>query len=280
MSVMRFACVQICTSADVAANNIAIKDGVVQAVGGGARFIALPEATNILLRDNALYPSTCRREDADITLALCRDLAARHGVWLHTGSLLLKQEQGERVWNRSHLISPRGDIVARYDKLHTFDVQLGGDGDFCESKAVAPGERAVVAQLGDFGVGMAICYDVRFAYLLHALAQAGANVLMVPASFSVVTGPLHWETLLKARAIETGSYVVAAAQCGERDGVATFGQSRVISPFGEVLAAAGDEPAVIFADLDSALVAETRRRLPVLTQVRTIGVPERIELEP
>lgn len=169
------------------------------------------------------------------------------------------------------MIAADGRITARYDKLHTFDVALGGAGDFIESRVVAPGERgAITCEAEGLKLGLSICYDLRFPYLFRALASAGAGVLMIPASFSPITGPLHWEPLLKARAIENGSYVVAAAQCGTRDGVTTFGQSRIISPLGEVLAAAEDDPAVILAEIDPALVAETRRRLPVLRQTRVL----------
>lgn len=268
----RFAAIQMCSTADVAANNAVIEALVREAAGQGAAVVSLPEAANILLRDQMDYPRLCQPEASDTTLALCRSLARELGLWLHTGSLLVRTEAGDRVWNRTHVISPKGQVTARYDKLHTFDVALGGAGDFIESRAVAPGEGGpVICDAGAMTLGLSICYDLRFPYLFRALAAAGASVLMIPASFSPITGPLHWETLLRARAIETGSYVVAAAQCGTRDGVATFGQSRIISPMGEVLAAAGDEPGVIFADVEIAEVVSTRSRLPVLTQTRTIG---------
>jgi len=268
----RFAAIQMCSTADVAANNTTIEALVREAAGQGARVISLPEAANILLRDQMEYPARCLPEAEDSTLALCQALAQELGVWLHTGSLLLRAEEGGRIWNRGHMISPSGAITARYDKLHTFDVALGGAGDFIESRAVAPGQRgAITCEADGLKLGLSICYDLRFSYLFRALASAGASVLMIPASFSPITGPLHWEPLLKARAIETGSYVVAAAQSGTRDGLRTHGQSRIISPMGEVLAAAGDEPGVICAEVDLAEVTETRRRLPVLAQTREIG---------
>lgn len=268
----RFAALQMCSTADVAANEAEIERLLREAAGQGALVASLPEAANILLRDQMDYPRRCLPEEEDSTLALCRSLAAELGIWVHTGSLLLRTEDGARIWNRSHVITPEGRIAARYDKLHTFDVALGGAGDFIESRAVAPGQRgAVTTTAGGLTLGLSICYDLRFAYLFRALASAGAEVLMIPASFSPITGPLHWETLLKARAIETGSWVVAAAQCGTRDGVRTFGQSRIISPMGEVVAATGDAPGVILADLDPAAVAEARRRLPVLSQTRAVG---------
>ncbi|OKH88133.1 carbon-nitrogen hydrolase family protein [Thalassospira sp. TSL5-1] len=274
MTTTRFAAIQLCSTASVADNNAQIEDLVRQAADQGASVISLPEAANILLRDNMQYPATCVPEARDTTLALCQKLARERGIWLHDGSLLVLCDDGKRVWNRTHLISPLGEVVARYDKLHTFDVKLGGAGDFQESLAVRPGETGpVVAQLGENGLnlGFSICYDLRFAYLFRALAQANANVLMIPASFSPVTGPLHWETLLKARAIETGSYVVAAAQCGTRDGVKTFGHTMIVSPFGEVITALGDEPGFVLADIDPAVVETTRGRLPCLMQDREIG---------
>ncbi|UYQ71955.1 carbon-nitrogen hydrolase family protein [Pelagibacterium flavum] len=271
MATMKVAAIQMCSTADVDRNNLAIADAVHEAAGRGAQLICLPEAANILLSNNLDYPRICRPEEGDETLALCRSLARERGVWLHTGSLLVRTEDGARVWNRSHVIAPSGDIVARYDKLHTFDVALGGKNDFTESLAVAPGRGGgIVVEAEGIGFGLSICYDIRFPYLFRALAMAGAQVLTIPASFSPVTGPLHWETLLKARAIETGCYVIAPGQCGTRDGVRTFGQSRIISPMGEVIAAAGDDPDVLMADIYTDTVDDVRRKLPVLMQTRNI----------
>ena len=274
ISSTHFAVVQLCSTADVSANNAAIAEAVAEGAAHGAQIVCFPEAANLLLRDNLRYPAVCVPEADDTTLALCRSAARRAKVWVHTGSLLVRTEDGQHVWNRSHLVSPEGEVVARYDKLHTFDVELGGAGTFQESAAVRPGENGpTLVGIDALGLtlGMSICYDLRFPHLYRCLAQAGANVLLAPSSFSVVTGPLHWETLLKARAIETGSYVVAAAQCGERDGVRVYGHSRVISPFGEVIAAAGDTPAIIYADIDPERVRQTRVRLPSLTRGRTLG---------
>lgn len=273
MAIWKTAALQLCTTADVAANNRQIEALVRQAAAAGAHLVSLPEAANILLRNNLDYPATCRDEAEDSTLALCRALAAELGIWLHAGSLLIRQDSGDRVWNRAYLIAPDGRITATYDKLHTFDVALGNGADFRESAAVAPGDSAVVVDLGAFRLGLSICYDLRFPYLFDALVQAGADVLMIPASFSPVTGPVHWEPLLKARAIESGAYVVAAAQCGTRDGVRVHGHSMIVSPFGEILAEAGDAPEGLIVDLDSDLIAETRRRLPVRQQRRSIGQP-------
>lgn len=271
MTIWRFACVQMCSTADVDVNNRQLAELVEVAAADGARLVSLPEAANILLKDNRQYPATCVPEGEDTTLALCRRLAARHNIWLHAGSLLIRQQDGGRVWNRTFLIAPDGRIAATYDKLHTFDVALGNGGDFRESLAVAPGDEAVIADIGPFQLGLSICYDIRFSYLFDALALAGANVMMIPASFSTVTGPAHWEALLKARAIETGSYVVAAAQCGERDGIRVHGHSMIVSPFGEILAEAGDQVGLISANIDLAEIERTRARLPTHTQRRRIG---------
>lgn len=278
MTRWRVSAIQLCTTADVAANNAQIEALTGAAAAQGAQMVSLPEAANILLRNNLQYPATCVMAEDDTTLALCRRLAQRHGIWVHVGSLLVRQEAGERVWNRTFLINPAGETAAEYDKLHTFDVLLGGTADFQESLAVAPGKGAVVADLGPFSLGLSICYDIRFSYLFDALAGAGANVMMIPASFSTVTGPVHWDPLLKARAIETGSYVIAAAQCGTRDGVTVHGHSLIISPFGEVLAEAGDDIGFVSADIDTDLIAETRRRLPTRQQRREIGVPDVIRV--
>lgn len=276
---VRIAAIQLCSGADVAANNAAIATAVRRAAAEGAQLVCLPEAANLLLGDSRAYPQTCVPEAQDSTLALCRSLAAECGIWLHTGSLLLRTEQGARIWNRSHVLSPRGQVVARYDKLHTFDVRLGGAGDFQESATVQPGDNApVVVELAPLGLslGLSICYDVRFAYLYRALAKAGAHVLMVPASFSVITGPLHWQTLLQARAIETGSYVVAPAQCGVRQGLEVYGHSCVVAPFGEVLATAGQAPTILHATLHPQKVQQTRQRLPTLEQDRLLPEPVHI----
>jgi predicted amidohydrolase len=277
MTRWRVSAIQLCTTADVVGNNAQIEELVGAAAAQGADLVSLPEAANILLRDNMKYPATCRTAADDTTLALCRQLAERHHIWVHVRSLLLRQEDGDRVWNRTFLIDPAGTVVAEYDKMHTFDVKLGGAADFQESAAVAPGGGAVMADLGDFKLGLSICYDVRFSYLFDALAGAGANVIMIPASFSTVTGPPHWEPLLKARAIETGSYVIAAAQCGTRDGVTVYGHSMIISPFGEILAEAGDDVGFVSCDIDTDLIAETRRRLPTRLQRREVGVPQVVQ---
>ncbi|WP_299428023.1 carbon-nitrogen hydrolase family protein [uncultured Shimia sp.] len=268
---MRVAAIQLCSTTDILENNSAIETKVRQAAKEGAQLVSLPEAANVLHPDQYQYLELCSAEAEDTTLALCKDLASELGIWVHTGSLLFLSKKGDKIHNRAHILAPNGQAVAVYDKIHRFDVALGGAGDFLESNVVAASTTGpVVANLGEVCLGMSICYDLRFPKLFQSLAQAGANVLLIPASFSTITGPLHWEALLTARAIETGCFVIAAAQCGERDGMATHGHSMIISPMGEVLAQLQDAPGTILSDVDPDLVTQTRKRLPCLQQ----GMPD------
>ena len=200
-------------------------------------------------------------------------LAAELGVWLLIGSLQIKLDAATCA-NRSFLFDDRGRVAARYDKIHMFDVDLKGGESYRESKTFRPGERAVVADTPWGKVGLTVCYDLRFAYLYRALAQAGASFLTVPSAFTVPTGQAHWHTLLRARAIETGSFVFAPAQCGEHaEGRKTYGHSLIVAPWGEVLADGGEEPGVITADIDPAKVAEARAMIPALTHDRRFSGP-------
>ena len=195
-----------------------------------------------------------------------RGLAAELGIWMLIGSIAVTLAGEDRLANRSVLIAPDGSVRARYDKIHMFDVEVGDGQSYRESRAYRPGERAVLAET-EFGkLGMTICYDVRFPHLYRKLAQAGAGILTIPAAFTRVTGKAHWHVLVRARAIETGSFVIAPAQGGKHeDGRETFGHSLIVSPWGEVLAEkADDEPGVILADLDLDAVAIARRRIPSL----------------
>lgn len=268
----RVAAIQLATGPDRAANEAAIATAVTGAAAGGATLALLPEAANLLLPDNRAYPAACETEDRDSTVALLADLARRHGIWLHGGSLLLRcADRADRVWNRTLILDPMGRIVARYDKLHCFDVALGGAHDFRESDAVRPGEGPpVVVAAAGLRLGLSICYDLRFPALFTALAQAGADTLAVPASFSPVTGPLHWRALLRARAIETGCHVIAPAQCGAGGGTGTWGHSLIVDPMGRVLAEAGDDPTILWADLDPAATQAARSALPCLSQTRPL----------
>jgi predicted amidohydrolase len=220
-----------------------------------------------------------RHEDQDQTLAALRDEAVKSGIWLLIGSLgLLTHDADGRFANRSLLIAPSGAIAARYDKIHMFDVNVSETEVYRESAGYRPGTQAVLASTPFARIGMTVCYDVRFPQLYRHLAQSGAQVLTVPAAFNHVTGAAHWETLLRARAIETGCFVLAPAQCGFHPeaggkGRRTHGHSLAIAPWGEVLADGGTEPGVSFADLDLAQVTAARARVPSLTHDRTFTGP-------
>jgi len=269
---------------DLPAENVAlVRDAVRAAVAGGAGFVLTPECTNCISADRKHQQSVLTVEGEDPVLAMLRDEAARAGIWLLAGSLILKTADPEdtRFANRSILIGPDGGIAARYDKIHLFDVQVTETETYRESAGIRPGDRAVLAQTPFAALGMTICYDVRFPHLYRALAQAGAQVLTVPAAFSPVTGAAHWETLLRARAIETGCYVLAPAQTGRHPQTtgrqrATHGHALAIAPWGEILADAGTEPGLIFADLDLGAVAHARARVPSLDHGRPFAPPERL----
>jgi len=213
-------------------------------------------------------------EASDPALAAWRALAGELGIWLHAGSLVLRSEEDERFVNRGLLIGPDGGIRARYDKIHMFDVDLDGGESYRESSGFRPGERAVLAQTPWGGYGLTICYDLRFPHLYRLLAQAGARILAVPSAFTRQTGAAHWHTLLRSRAIETGCFVLAAAQCGDHeDGRQTYGHALAVSPWGEVLADAGETPGVVVVDLDLAAVEAARGKVPSLFHDRTIAPP-------
>lgn len=277
---MRAALLQL-NSGDVPSDNLPIALGMVQqAVEQGATFILTPEVTNCVSASRAHQKEVLHHEDDDPTLAAIRDAAVQSGVWVLIGSLALKTDDADgRFANRSFLISPKGEIAARYDKIHMFDVQVSEAETYRESAGYRPGERAVIADADGARVGMTICYDVRFPHLYRALAQAGAQILTVPSAFSPVTGAAHWEALLRARAIETGCFVLAPAQTGSHPSTTgktrkTYGHSMVVSPWGEVMLDAGNDPGVYLVDLDMAAVSDARRRVPSLTHDRAYGGPD------
>ena len=276
---MRIGLVQLTSSDDPGYNLEQCRDLVHQAAAGGAEFILTPEVTNCVSGDRAHQNSVLHFEEDDPTLAAMQYEARTLGVWILLGSLALKTHDPDgRLANRSFMISPRGDITARYDKIHMFDVNVTARETFRESAGFRPGSRAVLAQT-DFGkVGMSICYDVRFAHLHRALAAAGARILTIPAAFSPVTGAAHWEVLLRARAIETGCFVLAPAQTGTHDAGSgpqrkTWGHSMAIAPWGEVLIDAGIEKGVSLVDLDLSAVEGARNRVPALTHDRDFEGP-------
>ena len=251
---------------------------IAQAAVSGATFICTPEVTNCVSMDRAHQSAVLCHQDDDPSLAGLRRAAKDYGIWLSIGSLALKGGANSRFVNRSFLISPAGDIAATYDKIHMFDVQVSETETYAESSGYAPGNRAVVADTGSARIGLTICYDVRFSHLLRTLAKAGADILVVPSAFSPVTGAAHWETLLRARAIETGCFVLAAAQTGTHAANAgkarqTHGHSMAISPWGEVLADAGAACGVTLVDLDLDEVSKARRRIPALSHDRPFSEP-------
>lgn len=244
-----------------------------EARGQGAELILTPENTTMVEPKRALILEKAKTEAEHPAIPAFRTLAAETGAWLLIGSLTIKIDE-RACANRSFLFSPAGEIVARYDKIHMFDVDLADGESYRESATFRPGARAVVADLPFGRLGLTICYDLRFAYLYRSLAHAGASFLSVPAAFTVPTGRAHWHVLLRARAIETGCYVFAPAQCGEHaDGRKTYGHSLVVSPWGEILAEGGEEPGVILADIDPAKVEEARRMVPALQHDRDFAKP-------
>jgi predicted amidohydrolase len=243
-----------------------------RAAKDGAVYVQTPENTSIMELETERLLAAVDTEEKSKPLAQLQGLAKELGIWLHVGSLGVKLDQG-KIANRSYLIAPDGTIAARYDKLHLFDVDLAGGESYRESRTIKPGTKAVVADLPWGRLGMSICYDLRFPALYRALASAGADLIAVPAAFTKQTGEAHWRVLLRARAIETGAFVLAAAQGGlHENGRSTFGHSMVISPWGEVLAEAGEDPQILLADIDLQLSAETRAKVPSLCHGREFEV--------
>lgn len=277
---MRAALVQLTVTDDPGANLPVTLSYIAAAAAGGAGFVLTPECTNALSSNRARLRSLLHPEETDPTLAALRAAAAQHGIWLLVGSLgLLTQDEDGRFANRSLLVAPDGSLAARYDKIHMFDVNVSETEIYRESAGYRPGNCAVLADTPFATIGMTVCYDVRFPHLYRRLAQAGAQILTVPAAFNHITGAAHWETLLRARAIETGCFVLAPAQTGfhpehEGKGRRTHGHSLAIAPWGEVLADAGTEPGVTFVDLDLTEVAKARARIPSLSHDRAFTGPD------
>lgn len=276
---MRAALLQI-TSSDQPEDNLAmVREMITEAVGKGTGFVLTPEVTNCLSTSRAHQRAVLRHEEDDPTLAGLRQTAAEHGIWLSIGSLGIKTHDTDgRFANRQFLISPKGEIKARYDKIHMFDVEVSPEETYRESDGYRPGTRAVVADAGFAKIGMTICYDVRFPALHRRLAQGGAQILTAPAAFSHVTGAAHWHSLMRARAIETGCYVLAAAQTGTHPASqghsrTTYGHSLVVAPWGEILADGGTDVSAICVDLDLDAVDKARSRVPSLTHDREFDGP-------
>lgn len=276
---MRAGLVQLNVCDDPAINLPVTLDLVRKAAAGGASFVLTPECTNGLSSNRERQRQVFHHEQDDPTLAALREEAARHGIWLLIGSLgLLTADSDGRFANRSFLVGPDGLIATRYDKIHMFDVNVSASEVYRESSGYRPGNKAVLAETPFGKIGMTVCYDLRFPQLYRRLAQAGAQFLTVPAAFNHITGDAHWDVLLRARAIETGCFVLAPAQTGfhpETDGKGrkTHGHSLVIAPWGEVLADAGSEPGVTFAEIDPAEVERARARVPSISHDRPFEGP-------
>ncbi len=271
---LRVACVQL-TSTTRIDENTRIAEGLIrEAHGAGAAFVALPEVVNLCQMKSDLAKRDAQPEEQEAALAAFRSLAEELNVWILAGSLAVKLPGEERLANRSYLIGADGAIVARYDKIHMFDVNLANGETFRESASYRPGDEAVLAETPWGTLGMTVCYDVRFPYLYRSLAQAGARLISIPSAFTRRTGTAHWHVLLQSRAIETGCFVIAPAQCGDHeDGRKTYGHSLIVSPWGEVLADGGESPGVTVADLDLSLVDKARQMIPALTHDRPVRPP-------
>lgn len=263
------ACIQLNVGPDPDANIAQGSALIRQAASLGAKLIATPENTCLMVKDKAVKRSKSFTEDKHPALAAYKVLASELGVYLLIGSIssLVTEEGAEKMVNCSYLIGPDGKVIAHYDKIHLFDVVLSESESYKESSYIQGGERAVLTQTSLANIGMTICYDLRFAGLYRQLAQAGAQILTIPSAFTVPTGKAHWEALLRARAIETGSFVLAPAQVGEHDaGLNTYGHSMIISPWGEILAEAdGKTAGIITAEIDLDLVDKARQAVPAIT---------------
>ena len=278
MTTLPIALIQTRTPTTPAAAFAHVAPLIREAAAGGAKLILTPEAANFLVQDRAARDAVLTTQDRDAAVTDLRALARELGVWLLIGSAIVKSghEGDDRAANRSLLIDDQGAVVATYDKLHVYDVDLPTGERWRESAAVRPGDAAVVADTPWGRLGLTICYDIRFPQLHRALAKAGAVMISVPAAFTVPTGEAHWETLLRARAIETGCYVLAPAQAGaHEDGRRTWGRSTVVGPWGEVVAKLDhDEPGVLFATLDFDAVTRARGAVPQLTHDREFAGPQ------
>lgn len=273
MSAFRAACIQLRSSDDVDENIRSASALIRDARKRGADFVATPENTTLMAPDGGAKLERSFPEADDKALPAFRALAEELGIWLLIGSLAIKVDEGKTA-NRSFLVDPHGRIAARYDKIHLFDVDLPSGESYRESRTVAGGGTAVIADLPWGRVGLSVCYDLRFPQLYRSLAKAGAFALTVPSAFTETTGRAHWHVLLRARAIENGAFVIAPAQGGlHANGRKTFGHSLIVGPWGDVLAEAGTEPSVILAEIDPAASIDARARIPNLQHDRVFAMP-------
>ena len=273
-SKFRVGLIQMRSARSPAVNMDAATKLIGEAKTGGADYVLTPEMTNIMELSREKLFATIVPEENDATLATFRELARALGIFVHVGSLAVKVSP-DKAANRSFLIDRRGDIVARYDKIHMFDVDLKGGESYRESRSYRAGDLAVLTDLPWGRLGLTICYDLRFPALYRALAEAGAMYLAIPSAFTRQTGEAHWHVLMRARAIENGSFVFAAAQAGDHEnGRATYGHSLVVDPWGRVIAEGGTEPCVVFADIDPAEASLARGRVPSLQHGRRFEILE------
>lgn len=266
--ILKTACIQFTAAFDVTVNMKTVDAMIREAASQGAKFIVTPENTDRLGGDPAIKLQTAFKSEDHPFIPLLEKLAAELGVWILAGSVSVKISD-DKLANHQMLFSPKGKMVSAYDKIHLFDVDLPNGDKYRESDLFSGGNQMVLSDMNGIKLGQTICYDIRFAYLYRALAKAGAQILAIPAAFTVPTGEAHWEVLLRARAIETGSFVVAAAQTGEHEGGRkTWGHSMIIDPWGKILAQAGSEVGIIYADMDMEDVSKARNSIPALKHDR------------
>jgi deaminated glutathione amidase len=271
--------VQMTSTTSIDQNIKISSDLIRQAAAQGSELVALPEVVNLMQRDRSQSSKVAALDSEDASLAAYKALAQELGVWIHAGSLVIRLADDDRFANRGFLIDPTGQVQAQYDKIHMFDVDLANGESYRESNGFRPGTHATLAQTPWGGYGMAVCYDLRFPHLFRDLAKAGARILAVPAAFTRTTGQAHWHTLLRARAIENGCFVVAPAQCGDHeDGRKTYGHALIIDPWGEVLADGGEAPGVVTATLNLNRVSEVRGMVPSLNNDLPYDKPQEVAL--
>ena len=273
-STFKAAMIQMRAGLDPGANIDAAVRFIGEAKSAGADYVLTPEMTNILAAKREQLFAAIVEEQSDPALATLRELARKLGIHVHIGSLAIKISP-DRAANRSFLIDPKGDILARYDKIHMFDVDLQGGESYRESRNYRPGELAMLADMPWGRMGMTVCYDLRFPALYRALAEAGATMLAIPSAFTKQTGEAHWHVLIRSRAIENGCFVFAAAQGGTHEnGRDTFGHSLIVDPWGRIIAEGGIEPGIVMAEIDPAEVANARARIPSLQHGRRFEIVE------
>jgi predicted amidohydrolase len=269
------ACIQVNAGNDLMVNCETAANFAVEARAAGADLILMPENVAMMEWGRSNIVLKAMPEDEHLALSFFRELCREIGVWLHIGSLHVLLENG-MVANRGYVIAPDGGIAARYDKIHMFDVDLGLGEVYRESATFQPGDQAVNVALPWGKLGLSICYDLRFPHLYRALAKSGCDFLSVPAAFTRTTGKAHWHVLLRARAIETGCYVFAPAQCGEHvNNRQTYGHALIVSPWGEILADALEQPGWVMADIDPRKVEDARKKIPCLDHDRPFAMPKR-----